>query len=70
MKKFEGKKYLKFEGENRMTLNSIINRIGEMLGEEDNEKTFKWFMKAIRTFGVTQSIYAMIIDLQNKEGKI
>ena len=70
MKKFEGKKLLKFEGENRMTLNSIINRIGEMLGEEDNEKTFKWFMQAIRTFGVTQSIYAMIIDLQNKEGKI
>jgi len=70
MKKFEGKKYLKFEGENRMTLNSIINRIGEMLGEEDNEKTFKWFMKAIRTYGVTQSICSMIIDLQNKEGKI
>ena len=42
MKKFEGKKYLKFEGENRMTLNSIINRIGEMLGEEDNEKTFSF----------------------------
>ena len=70
MKKFEGKKYLKFEGENRMTLNSIINRIGEMLGEEDNEKTFKWFMKAIKTYGVVQAICTMIIDLQNKEGKI
>lgn len=70
MKKFEGKKFLKFEGENRMTLNSIINRIGEMLGEEDNEKTFKWFMQAIRTYGVTQSICSMIIDLQNKEGKL
>ena len=70
MKTFEGKKYLKFEGENRMTLNSIINRIGAMIGEEDNEKTFKWFMQAIRTYGVTQSICAMIIDLQNKEGKL
>jgi len=70
MEKFEGKKYLKFEGENRMTLNSIINRIGKMLGEEDNEKTFKWFMKAIKTYGVVQEICTMIIDLQNKEGKI
>ena len=60
---------LKFEGESRMTLDTVVGAVGMILGNRDKKEVKKKFMRAIKTNGVIVSIVDMIKTQEAKDAR-
>ena len=63
------KDLLKFEGEYRIDLNTVIKCVGELIGETDMKIARKKFFKGLKTTGAIAEIASLIKKLEAEEEK-
>lgn len=61
------KDLLKFEGEYRIDLNTVIKCVGELIGETDMKIARKKFFKGLKTTGAIAEIASLIKKLEAEE---
>ena len=57
---------MKFEGENRLTLHTVIYLLSKLVGEPDLKKVKKQFFEAIKKDLVVETIAKTILFLKNE----